>query len=234
MSENNLVLKTIYDLREESFWIPDYQRGYRWSASQVLDLLNDVHDFDEDKTRAQDAFYCLQPIVVRKRDERWEVIDGQQRLTTLFLILNFLNQRLVEDRRNKIHTIAYETRPDSQEYLETLDESQNDENIDYFHMFEASQRIETWFDDHKNKTNDIESAFQNSVKIIWYEVPDNVDPIQILTRLNIGKIPLTNSELVKALFLQSRNFLLQATNRLMRSILVTKKTASGSRTNGTR
>lgn len=206
MTENNLVLKTIYELRDEAFWIPSYQRGYRWTSSQVLDLLNDVHDFVEESGRVQDAFYCLQPIVVRKHDDSWEVIDGQQRLTTLFLILNFLNQRLVEDRRNKVHAIEYETRPGSQEYLKTLDETQKDDNIDYFHMFEASQRIEAWFEDHQNKTNDIESTIQNAVKIIWYEVADDADPIQIFTRLNIGKIPLTNSELVKALFLQSRNF----------------------------
>lgn len=206
MPNNNLILKTIYDLREEAFWIPSYQRGFRWTSSQVLDLLNDVHDFVSEKTHSHDAFYCLQPIVVRKRDDHWEVIDGQQRLTTLYLILNFLNLRLIEDRRNKIHTIEYETRPGSHEYLATLDEAQKDENIDYFHMFDASAHIDSWFVEHKNKINDIESAFQNAVKIIWYEVPDDVDPIQIFTRLNMGKIPLTNSELVKALFLQSRNY----------------------------
>lgn len=75
------------------FLIPSYQRGYRWSDIQVNALLNDVYDFYESRTDAQ-AKYCLQPIVVTRSSDgkSWEVIDGQQRLTTLWLILNYLNE----------------------------------------------------------------------------------------------------------------------------------------------
>lgn len=66
------------------FEIPSYQRGYRWTDIQVNALLNDVYNFHEYRIDAQ-AKYCLQPIVVTRAADgvSWEVIDGQQRLTTL-------------------------------------------------------------------------------------------------------------------------------------------------------
>ena len=42
---NNLEIKPISDLLKQSFWIPSYQRGYRWTPQEVTDLLDDIHDF---------------------------------------------------------------------------------------------------------------------------------------------------------------------------------------------
>ena len=97
------------------FYIPSYQRGYRWTVKQVGDLLRDLlcfaNDFaNEGKEKKQDQFYCLQPIIARSitdeeklksifKDEYnddikehgvWEIIDGQQRLTTIFLLYKYL------------------------------------------------------------------------------------------------------------------------------------------------
>ena len=72
------------------YWIPAYQRGYRWDRLQVTQLLDDIWDFiqaSEEKRRT--SFYCLQPLVVRKlEDGGYEVVDGQQRLTTIFILLS--------------------------------------------------------------------------------------------------------------------------------------------------
>lgn len=69
------------------FYVPNYQRGYRWKESQVQQLLNDIKEFDYEKNNEK-KFYCLQPLVVTEDKENgWVVIDGQQRLTTLFIIL---------------------------------------------------------------------------------------------------------------------------------------------------
>jgi uncharacterized protein with ParB-like and HNH nuclease domain len=80
MSNNKLRLKPIKRLLTKEFFIPSYQRGYRWTKRQVEDLLNDVFEFYE-KTKEKNEFYCLQPIVVTDRNGKWELIDGQQRLT---------------------------------------------------------------------------------------------------------------------------------------------------------
>ena len=95
-SNEIIAFHTIKDFEGESFFIPDYQRGYRWTEREVLDLLNDWNDFYENN---RDGSYFMQPIVVKKRpdDDSWEVVDGQQRLTTVHLILQALNKKSAYD-----------------------------------------------------------------------------------------------------------------------------------------
>jgi hypothetical protein len=175
--------------------------------------LNDINEFSpkEIENSNEKTWYCLQPIVVKKKDDNeWDVIDGQQRLTTTFLILHHLNQGYVENRRKKLFGLKYETRENSADYLqnELNGETINDTNIDYYFISSAYKTICDWF---KNKgeqfdVNTFESKFNFSTKVIWYETSTKDDSIDIFTRINSGKIPLTNAELIKALFLNSSNF----------------------------
>jgi len=68
------------------FVIPSFQRGYRWERKQVLDLLEDINQFANDDIVSGDSYF-LQPIVVKavkwNDEDAWEVLDGQQRLTTM-------------------------------------------------------------------------------------------------------------------------------------------------------
>ena len=206
MSTHQLQLRAIDDLRTEHFFVPAYQRGYRWTQQQVTELLQDVWEFVHARAKGKGQFYCLQPIVVAPgKDGAWEVVDGQQRLTTIYLILHHFNARFQTEYRKALYSIEYETRPASAGFLRDLDVKRAGENIDFFHMSKAHSAIQSWFTDKSNKVNDIESAFLNDVKIIWYEI-DNASLMEVFQRLNIGKIPLTDAELVKALFLRSSNF----------------------------
>lgn len=209
----NLILKPINSLLEESFFIPDYQRGYRWTNTQVNQLLDDIWSFIKNPQQIENGkeepFYCLQPIVVKKyNDNMWEVIDGQQRLTTIKIILTYFNARFTEEFRKKIYDLSYQTRPDSEAFLREINENEKDDNIDYFHIYNAYETVKEWFKDKQNFINDIESALLNKTKIIWYEAieMESNNSIDIFTRINIGKILLTNAELIKALFLQKENF----------------------------
>ncbi|MNU57338.1 hypothetical protein D3C71_464580 [compost metagenome] len=206
MSTGDLQLRSVSELMSESFFIPAYQRGYRWTSRQVTELLSDVAAFTERKRPVQGEFYCLQPVVVTRRNGHWELIDGQQRLTTIFLILSYFNNRLVAEERKSLFTLNYETRENSASYLCSLDESLQEDNIDFFHIWQSYQAIREWFKPRSNRLNYIEAAFLNEVRVIWYEVDQAVEPIDVFTRLNVGKIPLTNAELVKALFLRGGNF----------------------------
>lgn len=211
--ENSLELKTINELSEYKFMIPAYQRGYRWTTQEVTDLLNDVHEFipKQIDDSSEKTWYCLQPIVLKLIDnENYEVIDGQQRLTTIFLILHYLNQDFIEKRREKLFELDYETRSDLKEFLLLLDSDTNmneNLNIDYYHIVKAYLTIEEWFQNRGSKFNkdDFRSKFRFNTKIIWYECFEE-DTISVFTRLNIGKISLSNAELIKALFLNSSNF----------------------------
>lgn len=206
MSTGDLQLRSVSELMSESFFIPAYQRGYRWTSRQVTELLSDVAAFTERKRPVQGEFYCLQPVVVTRRNGHWELIDGQQRLTTIFLILSYFNNRLVAEERKSLFALNYETRENSASYLCSLDESLQEDNIDFFHIWQSYQAIREWFKPRSNRLNYIEAAFLNEVRVIWYEVDQAVEPIDVFTRLNVGKIPLTNAELVKALFLRGGNF----------------------------
>lgn len=182
------------------FVIPSYQRGYRWGESEVNRLLDDIKQNGNTK-------YCLQPIVVKVLDEnKYELIDGQQRLTTLYILLNFLKKEYKP--RISIHfEIEYEIRKGSAEYLKNITEERSSEYIDYHYMYQAFVTIGKWFskqDDVVLAADKMYEFLATNVEVIWYEVDENVSGIDLFERLNIGKIPLTDAELVKALFLSER------------------------------
>ena len=106
MSENKIELKSVSELLGKKFFIPSYQRGYRWTEQQVKDLLEDIWEFSK-KKKNEYEFYCVQPLVVKQMEEShkerlkldknedwYEVIDGQQRLTTIYLILSVLSEAI--------------------------------------------------------------------------------------------------------------------------------------------
>ena len=221
-TKNNLFLKNVHELLGEAFYIPAYQRGYRWAAMQVTELLDDIWEFSQKKEKENSSFYCLQPVVVVSSEDSWQVVDGQQRLTTLFVILRYLEQehlrRSFEEAFKKpLYTIEYETRDGSKDFLSKIDGTYNDKNIDFFYMSEAYRAVKNWFEvkDYNEKDDFLKTLLgkqdsMRSVKVIWYDLTEectgNDKAIDVFTRINIGKIPLTNAELVKALFLQNNRF----------------------------
>lgn len=211
--DNELSLKSINELLNENFYIPSYQRGYRWTKRQVTELLNDLEEFQKNsENKSPSLFYCLQPIVVKKNCEKWELVDGQQRLTTIYIILDYLRP-LMEMLSMEPYSLSYATRMKSEQFLKNINKEDSEANIDFFHIYEAKQAISEWFDlkekPYKIKMlqcllNDNETG--KNVKVIWYEINESIDSTLVFTRLNLGKIPLSNAELVKALFLQDKNF----------------------------
>lgn len=187
--------------RVEHFFIPSYQRGYRWEEIHVEALLDDIHNFIE----SNEENYCLQPIVVAPHlDEdglnRWEVIDGQQRLITLYIIFNHINKPK--------YSIQFEKRGKSNEFLKNLKKDTYDyTHPDFAFMSKAHNIIDRWFTEKTE--NDISyidnfySKLTRNVQVIWYKTAVQLDAekIDIFNRLNIGKIPLTDAELIRALLL---------------------------------
>lgn len=210
---NDLVLKPISELLDKSFYIPAYQRGYRWTKRQVTELLDDIKEFQQQaEDGSKEAFYCLQPIVVKKHNEAWELVDGQQRLTTIFIILTYLKDILTLLGKSR-YQLSYETREDSAEFLNHIDETRGQENIDFYHIVEAKKAVDDWFksQDGTYQIKFIQTLLNDddtgkNVKVIWYQIGEHEDVTDVFTRLNMGKIPLVNAELVKALFLRSSNF----------------------------
>lgn len=220
MTRSSICLKPISALLADAdgkpvnYWIPAYQRGFRWSPLQVTQLLDDVWEFvqaSEGGNRNQ--FYCLQPLVIKALPGGiFEVVDGQQRLTTIFIILTYLKEMAALLGKKRFR-LTFETRGVANEpFLEQIDLSRAGENVDFFHICQAYRAVEGWFNQrdpmHKLKLlqhllNDDESG--RNVKVIWFQLAESDNPVDAFTRLNVGKIPLTNDELIRALFLKRSN-----------------------------
>lgn len=228
MAENIIELKSVNELLGMKFHIPSYQRGYRWTYLQIENLLNDIWEFCKG---VDGDFYCLQPLVVKewKKDgllakikqaesiekvknllkKEWTVIDGQQRLTTIYLILKALG-------KDEYPYLEYER----ESYIKKCDESNmvDNSNIEIYHLTNAKQFIDKWIHLEKRSINEKEWINPQNVKIdinvfcdkilqqtkfIFYNIGDVSEEQEhdIFNNLNSGKIALTNAELIKALFL---------------------------------
>ncbi|MFC2467701.1 MAG: DUF262 domain-containing protein, partial [Capnocytophaga endodontalis] len=204
----NLILKPIKDFQDFHFLVKDYQRGYKWTKEEVTQLLNDIYEF---KPQKENEFYCLQPIVIKeeKVSKEKELIDGQQRCTTIYLILKYLGESTFE--------LNYQTRKESAKFIKEIDSlgiegkweewvkvlsDKDKDNIDNYHFFEAYQTIQKWFAEKSEyEKKRFLDKLLNKTQVIWYEVEGNIDSIELFTRINSHKIPLTEAELIKALFL---------------------------------
>lgn len=168
-----MPLKVIHvsDLKGLSFNIPSYQRGYRWEKKHVTALLDDLLEFNG----SGDPFYCLQPLVVVKNEDLstpdkvvYDVVDGQQRLTTIFLIRNFFEinkllkyhlryERLVEGDSSNYD----DGRVLSFEKLKSLTDEDKKSNADFFYMGRALENIESWFERKAEKIASPKSIIQD-------------------------------------------------------------------------
>lgn len=202
MADITLETRLVKDIKG-TFVVPSYQRGYRWGRDEVTRLLDDIYE-------NLGKNYCLQPVVVARRgDGSYELIDGQQRLTTLYLIRQYMHKDSGGFMEAPSFSIRYDTREESETFLDDVDLDKRDENIDFYFMCGAYETIRDWFEERakvKPKSvimTGLNTAFTDSVSIIWYEAEehDKEDSIRMFERLNIGRIPLTSAELVKAMFL---------------------------------
>lgn len=236
-TDNKIGLMSVADLSGKRFLIPNYQRGYRWESQQVTDLLKDLKSFMEGSNSGYYCLQPLAvkkvtPDIVSLRDsiekalyeddemviERlsgvlsdtisWEVIDGQQRLTTIYILI-----QLLQKSKNEPYSLSYTTRDKSHSFLKDIHsktKKEAEDNIDFLHMYQAYHAADNWLkdkdpDDSNNLRGRLLDVIQNRVKFIWYEsIGENA--IKVFTRLNIGKISLTNAELIKATLLNKSNY----------------------------
>ncbi|MCH7400069.1 DUF262 domain-containing protein [Belliella sp. DSM 107340] len=227
MSNTKENIIAIGDLQGVHFLVEKYQRGYKWGLQQVYELLTDIYDFERGGI---ESFYCLQPVVVKTISENtFELIDGQQRLTTIFLILRCLNE--------DIYTLSYKTRDSSEVFLKDITNldlvidldleedinkiitpklqnswisftkkvSEEIDNVDNFHFYCAYQFIKNWLNTIVDKNQYFKKNLLEFTKVIWYEQTNNYTAENVFIKFNQGKIELAQAELIKALFVLQFN-----------------------------
>ena len=191
---NNLPLKelSINEIFNGSdnvtYEIPIYQRNYAWEKDEIATLVRDVWDACK-KTK---AVYYIGTLVTYDNDNTiFEVIDGQQRLTTLFLILRALNKEV----RNKL---TYHARKNSNETIKNIPDFNNsyiDNGIKDGYT-NATQAIKEIVEDGEKEQ--FANYLLNSVHIIHYRVPKDVDLNHYFEVMNSRGEQLEKHEIVKA------------------------------------
>lgn len=217
----------------EGYYIGPYQRGYKWKSKTIHDhipvLLTDLYEaFLKSQKSKSNQEYFLQYITVKKTAIKekyyFEVIDGQQRLTTLTLLCNVLEKYFqIKNiaKKERVYLLSYARYESTKENifdltLDLLDIdglSDNDINEqDKFYMLQASISINSFFKILKenSKENEFEDFVdyllgndkQNGkVKIILNKEDEFTSAEEVFSSLNANKVPLTNSYLIKALLL---------------------------------
>ena len=186
ISVEDLIEQTEDGKPRYKFYIPHYQRGYRWTKTNARQLLKDLKDFDPQK----DEQYCLQPIVLKKYNDGFCVVDGQQRLTTLGIILIKLESPCFE--------IIYECEGNKTLH-ELLKNDSSSETINDHFRTEVNNEVAHFFKENTIDKGEFKEKFKK-VFFIHYQVNDE-DDHEAFLRLNSGKTPLTSSELIRALYM---------------------------------
>ncbi|MBE6365551.1 MAG: DUF262 domain-containing protein [Lentisphaerae bacterium] len=181
------------DLLSENFnfSIPSYQRGYRWTKENIYALLDDLYEFSQ----SNETIYCLQPIVLKHVDGKLRIIDGQQRLTTIYLILKALK------REEKLWGMFYEV--EQKDLSELLNEKNTDINSQFRDA--ALDAVGKYDKNKKEAIADLLTVKREEKKVIFIKYTIDSESKEkeqdIFNRLNDGKIPLTSAELIRALFM---------------------------------
>lgn len=206
----------LFQKHKTHFNIPHYQRGYKWEPSNVEKLLDDVNNFE----MADGKFYCLQNITIISDGKQFNVIDGQQRLTTLTIILSYLgNKLLVKDKvrfpENSIRKFTNKfisniiTNNDvdfpNEDWEEFIEQYPDYDLQDISHIYNVQNAISLWFKSKRDNKNKFEENFLekllNNVKIIVNEVDETTGEEKVFGNLNSKRVPLDGSDLIRAILI---------------------------------
>lgn len=196
----------------KKFNVPSLQRTYRWGEKEITLLLNDLYEFYNTNEDSTNDFYPLQPLILKKsnqNDDTWNVLDGQQRLTTIKLIASFL-----EMDKDYYLDISYDTREKTKDFLDNISNKKEEDvgtSMELYYIFHAYEVIKSWFQkkegrkfvEDKERKNAIKNVLfeKERTRFVVQEMNSDDDEAKTFQNINQGRIPLSCSELIKALFL---------------------------------
>lgn len=168
--------------------IPIYQRNYAWEREEIRALINDVYD------SMTKSVYYIGTLVTYKRDENiYEVIDGQQRLTTIYIILKALG---IETIGNHLTYSARKISATTIEKMPKFSEEKDQGIVDGFNY--AKEALKDIVGEKKADMEAFQDFFLNKVHIIHYRVPKDVDLNHYFEVMNSRGEQLEKHEIIKA------------------------------------
>lgn len=184
---SSLNKRKVSELFKRQYEIPDYQRGYRWRKEDVQHLIDDITEYykpDEfsdskvddiaeysksSESRNSKEGYFLNVLVVQKNGDKYDIVDGQQRLTTIAILMN----KLGKEFNAKEYLLGKNRNFVDDHFIKEANDA------DISHLSDAEERLNNcWF--------------------FEYELDGNENAAEVFERINTGKIPLSSAELLKA------------------------------------
>jgi hypothetical protein len=237
MSKLNVDQKTIYNLlsdKQSDFLIPDYQRPYAWDEEQCQTLWDDLFAFsfpdnDADKFDENEEYFLGAVVTFKNERSKLEVIDGQQRLTTLLLVLRAFydkfanmqdeNSRLTRERIEKCiwktdkygkidkDTLKIDsevaTDNDKEEFLELLKTGVVPAKIDSQYVKNYNffhKKIDEFLGQFPGYFADLPANILNNCILLPIEAESQDTALRIFSTLNDRGLPLSDSDIFKAQF----------------------------------
>lgn len=220
--DNNSQSGCLYQYESNYYHIPAYQRGYKWASTEngaVTILLNDLWKAFESYQKKERTEYYLQYITVKKitleKGNCLEVIDGQQRLTTLSVMLSVLALQLEKDNiantkldyairdnffNNEIYPLT-KLQQNLEFIWEQLIENPDFNKQDIYYIFSGAKKCDSFFSNKKQLLSDFYTFLLDNVKLIVNSVESHIESETVFKNLNSNKVPLTEAELIKGLLI---------------------------------
>lgn len=191
MNNNQVKTLTVSELcNGDNYIIPIYQRNYAWGRDEIELLIQDISEALKNEENKENNYY-IGSLVVAKRKDGYEVIDGQQRLTTLKLLLSYLD-------KNPNINLNFEYRDESNQSLNNLGD-----NNKYGNSIEIGYKFILDVFNEKNKENNFKEKefsrfLQEKVVILRTEVPEDTDLNHYFEIMNNRGEQLEKHEVLKA------------------------------------
>ena len=225
---NKGILKKIFS---EEFWfiVPQYQRPYVWQEENIQELIDDLYYAFENK---QNSEYFLGALVLKRTTEKefreYEILDGQQRLTTLCMMMAVIRDlikkpqykytlsQMIYQEENELlkvpsrNRIKYNTRDKVKDFVKDyiiangstrkrdLVNYHEDTNISVSNMAKAISTMHTIFENKENLES-FAVFLLNNVLFIYVSTDNTEDAFRLFTILNDRGIPLSNADILKSI-----------------------------------
>ena len=177
---------------DEHYIVPLYQRGYAWEEKHIVQLIDDIMDIPSE------GQYYIGSLIVHRRNDSFEVIDGQQRLTTLFLLLKSLGE--IQDREQV--ALRFDCRDKSNYTLERVEKIVSGTSSDMIDESRIQQELLCGYNIIKDKLKciDIKLLKDRLHKTVLYriEVPKHTDLNHYFEIMNTRGEQLEQSDILKA------------------------------------
>jgi len=196
-------------LTNDNYIIPRYQRNYAWGKAEISQLIKDIDEFFPKENNKEKSYYLGSLVCFKREDGSFELIDGQQRHTTLTLI-NLVLKNWIEKIDNivSVSNLKFDSRKKVQNYIENLyktDKSNFQKQIDELNILGTGNfkdAIELIQEEIKNRDiQEFAKNFYQNVYLFRVEVPEDTDLNHYFEIMNNRGEQLEKHEIVKALLM---------------------------------